>query len=121
MLKAPINAHAPELIKSPVDGLDVEIEKVNTPTPTVSANRAVISVDNSRIFLHNPGTVSVYPRPLQAAAAPPMIPAIVAVAATIANGPAGPVTGAEIIPAAPPAIAPIDVRAPAAQLAAPRS
>lgn len=50
-----------------------------------------------------------------------MIPAIVAVAATIANGPAGPVTGAEIIPAAPPAIAPIDVRAPAAQLAAPRS
>ena len=39
MLKAPINAHAPELIKSPVDGLDVDIEKIKTPTPMVNANK----------------------------------------------------------------------------------
>lgn len=61
MLKAPINAHAPELIKSPVDGLDVDIEKIKTPTPIVNANKAAISIDDSRIFPHNPGTVSVYP------------------------------------------------------------
>lgn len=61
MLKAPINAHAPELIKSPVDGLEVDIEKMKTPTPIVNANKAAISVDDSRIFPHNPGTVSVCP------------------------------------------------------------
>ena len=54
MLKAPISAHAPELIKIPVEGLDVDIEKVNTPTPIISANKAAISIDNSRIFPHNP-------------------------------------------------------------------